>query len=97
MKSQVSCIDEDDCELCILAYYWWRTTAKFDECAKLKLDFPDVPILTPTLKLLREVERLALIAPDGLNKLRHKLLGYRSSDFWYLLEGSRMKILIFLR
>ncbi|XVF32850.1 hypothetical protein REPUB_Repub17cG0118100 [Reevesia pubescens] len=87
MKSQVSCVDEDDCESFRLAYCWWRTAAKFDECAKLKLDFPKVSILTPRLRLLRELERLALIAPDGLNELRHKLLGYRSGDFWVPTGG----------
>ncbi|XWS76619.1 hypothetical protein CRYUN_Cryun01aG0192400 [Craigia yunnanensis] len=87
MKSQVSFVDEDDCESCRLAYCWWRTAAKFDQCAKLKLDFPDVSHLTPRLRLLRELERLALIAPDGLNKLRHKLLGYRSGDYWVPTGG----------
>ncbi|PPS05030.1 hypothetical protein GOBAR_AA15633 [Gossypium barbadense] len=87
MKSQVAFTDEDDCESCTLAYCWWRTATKFDECAKLKLDFPDVSILTPRLRLLRELERLALIAPDGLNELRHKLLGYRSGDFWVPIGG----------
>ncbi|MBA0846414.1 hypothetical protein Goshw_001565 [Gossypium schwendimanii] len=87
MKSQVAFTDEDDCESCRLAYCWWRTATKFDECAKLKLDFPDVSILTPRLRLLRELERLALIAPDGLNELRHKLLGYRSGDFWVPIGG----------
>ncbi|XWS36133.1 hypothetical protein CRYUN_Cryun20dG0058400 [Craigia yunnanensis] len=87
MKSQLSCVDEDDCESCRLAYCWWRTAANFDECAKLKLDFPDVSILTPRLRLLRELERLALIAPDGLNEIRHKLLGYRSGDFWVPTGG----------
>ncbi|GMI69457.1 hypothetical protein HRI_000615000 [Hibiscus trionum] len=88
MKSQVSrVVDEDDCESCRLAYCWWRTAAKFDECVKLKLDFPKVSILTPRLRLLRELERLALIAPDGLNELRHKLIGYRSGDFWVPTGG----------
>ncbi|PPR99295.1 hypothetical protein GOBAR_AA21367 [Gossypium barbadense] len=80
MKSQVSCVDEDDCESCRLAYCWWRTAAEFDKCAKLKLGFPNVSILTPRLRLLRELERLALVAPDGLNELQHKLLEYRSSS-----------------
>ncbi|XP_039042967.1 uncharacterized protein LOC120182011 [Hibiscus syriacus] len=88
MKSRVSCVvDEDDCESCTLAYCWWQTAAKFDECLKLKLDFPNVSILTPRLRLLRELERLALIAPDGLNELRHKLIGYRSGDFWVPTGG----------
>lgn len=88
MKSQLSRVDdENDCESCSLAYFWWRTAAKFDECAKLKLDFPDVSILTPRLRLLRELERLAFIAPDGLNELRHKLLRYNSGDFWVPTGG----------
>ncbi|XVE73386.1 hypothetical protein DITRI_Ditri11bG0113900 [Diplodiscus trichospermus] len=87
MKSQASCVDEDDCESCRLAYCWWRSAAKFDECAKLKLVFPNVSSLTPRLKLLIELERLALIAPDGLNELRHKLFGYRSGDFWVPTGG----------
>ncbi|OMO82048.1 putative ATP binding protein [Corchorus olitorius] len=86
MKSQVSCVDEDDGES--LAYFWWKTAAKSDECAKLnKLDFPDVSILTPRLRLFRELERLAVIAPNGLNELRHKLIGYRSGDFWVPTGG----------
>ncbi|XP_016711861.1 uncharacterized protein [Gossypium hirsutum] len=87
MKSQVSCVDEDDCESCRLAYCWWRTAAEFDKCAKLKLGFPNVSILTPRLRLLRELERLALVAPDGLNELQHKLLEYRSGDFWVPTGG----------
>ncbi|GMJ01037.1 hypothetical protein HRI_003772900 [Hibiscus trionum] len=87
MKSQISFADEDGCESCSLPYCWWRAASKFQECAKLKLDFPDVSILTPRLRLFRELERMALIAPDGLNELRHKLLGYRSGDFWVPVGG----------
>ena len=50
MKSRVSCVDDEDCESCRLAYCWW-TAAKFDECAKLKLDYTDVSILS--FRLLR--------------------------------------------
>ncbi|XP_039008784.1 importin subunit alpha-like [Hibiscus syriacus] len=65
-----------------------RTAAKFDECAaKLKGDLPDASILTPGLTMLRELERLALTAPDELNEFRHKLLGYRSGDFWAPVGG----------
>ena len=87
MKKQVSCVEEDDGESCTMAYCWWRTAAKFDECVKLKLDFPDVSILTPRLRLLRELERLAVIAPEGLHELRRKLLGYCSGDFWVPTGG----------
>ncbi|MBA0670084.1 hypothetical protein Goklo_029501 [Gossypium klotzschianum] len=87
MKSRVSCVDEDDCDSCRLAYCWWRTAAEFDKCVKVKLGFPNVSILTPRLRLLRELERLALVAPDGLNELQHKLLEYRSGDFWVPTGG----------
>ncbi|KAK3194210.1 hypothetical protein Dsin_025520 [Dipteronia sinensis] len=87
MKSQLSCIEEDDYESSRRVNYWWRSAAKFDEYVKLKLDFPKVSSLTPRLRVLRELERLALIAPEGLNELRHKLLNYRSGDFWVPTGG----------
>lgn len=87
MKSQLSCgeVDEDDSSG--LVYCWWRSAAKFDECVKLKLDLPNISTLTPRLRVLREMERLALIAPEGLNELRHKFLNYRSGDFWIPIGG----------
>ncbi|KAK5818746.1 hypothetical protein PVK06_023690 [Gossypium arboreum] len=48
MKSQVAFTDKDDSESCISAYCWWLTVTKFDECAKLKLDFLDISILAPS-------------------------------------------------
>lgn len=37
--------------------------------------------------MLRELERLALVAHEGLSELRHKLLVYRSGDFWMPTGG----------
>ncbi|KAL9435590.1 hypothetical protein AB3S75_021794 [Citrus x aurantiifolia] len=87
MKSQLSCGEVDEYDPSGLVYCWWRSAAKFDECVKLKLDLPNVSTLTPRLRVLREMERLALIAPDGLNELRHKFLSYRSGDFWIPIGG----------
>lgn len=87
MKSQLSSCDEDEYYSSRMVCHWWRSSAKFDECVKLKLDIPDVSRLTPRLRVLREMERLALIAPEGLNELRHKLLNYSSGDFWVPTGG----------
>ena len=68
--------------------YWWRSMAKFDECGKLKLEAPqNLSKVTPRLKVLREMERLALVAPEGLDELRHKLFAYRSGDFYVPTGG----------
>lgn len=87
MKSQLSCGEVDEYDSSGLVYYWWRSAAKFDECVKLKLDLPSLSTLTPRLRVLREMERLALIAPAGLNELRHKFLNYRAGDFWIPTGG----------
>ncbi|KAI4301466.1 hypothetical protein L6164_034744 [Bauhinia variegata] len=88
MKRQLSSSDEEDYESSRMASFcWWRSDAKFDECVKLKLDLPNVSSLTLRLRLLRELERLALVAAEGLNELRHKLLLYRSGDFWVPAGG----------
>lgn len=89
MKNQLtsSCDDDDEFELSRMVHCWWRSATKFDECAKLKFDLPNISSLTPRLKVLRELERLALVAPDGLHELRHKLLSYRSGDFWVPIGG----------
>lgn len=86
MKNQVTCIDEEDSDS-ELVYCWWRAAANFDECASISHHLPDVSTLTPRLRLFREMERLALIAHDGINELRQKLLAYRSGDSWVPTGG----------
>ncbi|XP_058188279.1 uncharacterized protein LOC131304854 [Rhododendron vialii] len=67
---------------------WWRSAAKFEECAKLKSEVPpDLSKVTPRLKVLREMERLALVSLEGLDDLRHKLFSYRCGDFWVPTGG----------
>ncbi|XAR58396.1 hypothetical protein NMG60_11013780 [Bertholletia excelsa] len=68
---------------------WWRSAVKFDECARLKTEAPTElsKIVTPRVRVLRELERLALVAPEGLDELRHKLLAYRCGDLWVPTGG----------
>lgn len=72
-----------------LVHCWWRSALNFDECVKFKIGLPDVSRLTPRLRLLREMERLALVAADGhgLHELKHKLITYHSGDFWVPTGG----------
>ncbi|KAI3895582.1 hypothetical protein MKW98_025373 [Papaver atlanticum] len=86
--------DEDDNHSDILSssrssfHNWWRSAKEFDENGNLKLDYSNlITDLTPRLKVIREMERLALIATDGLDDLRHKLLSYKSGDFWLPTGG----------
>lgn len=88
MKNQLSLSEDDDYQSSIVAVYrWWRSAAKYDESLKRKLDIPNISGLTPRLKVLREMERLATVAVEGLDELRHKLLTYRSGDFWVPTGG----------
>lgn len=88
MKNQICSWDEDDYDSSKLASYcWWRSAARFDECAKFKFDPPNISGLTPRLRVLRELERLALVAHEGLNELRQKLFMYTCGDFWMPTGG----------
>ncbi|XP_009615644.1 uncharacterized protein [Nicotiana tomentosiformis] len=80
--------DEDNqSELPKTAIWWWRTPQDFDENGHLKVDISNLSNLTPRLKLLREMERLALISSEGIEDLRHKLITYRCGDFWLPVGG----------
>ncbi|EEF47309.1 uncharacterized protein LOC8265163 [Ricinus communis] len=87
MKNQLSSSDEDDYPPSRMLYCWWRSTAKFEECARLKLGLPNISSLTPRIRVLRELERLALISHEGLNELRYKLQMYKSGDYWVPTGG----------
>ncbi|KAH7836377.1 hypothetical protein Vadar_000517 [Vaccinium darrowii] len=73
---------------------WWRSAAKFDECANLGIQ--NLSKVTPRLKVLREMERLALVALEGLDELRQKLFNYRCGDFWVPTGGIKKEEMIFL-
>ncbi|XP_060212691.1 uncharacterized protein LOC132640210 [Lycium barbarum] len=84
----ISFSDEEQSELLPkTANLWWRTPQDFDENGHLKVDISDLSKLTPRLKVLREMERLAFISTEGLDDLRHKLIAYRSGDFWLPVGG----------
>ncbi|XP_058077052.1 uncharacterized protein LOC131225528 [Magnolia sinica] len=70
-------------------FCWWRSAEEFDggDNVRLKIDVSNVSNLTPRIKILRELERLALIAPEALYDLRHKLTTYKSGDFWLPTGG----------
>lgn len=72
------------------SFCWWRSAEEFDEEGELKVEPSTVSELTPRLKLLREMERLARLAPEALDELRHKLASYRAGDL-YLPTGGMMK------
>ncbi|KAF5745899.1 hypothetical protein HS088_TW06G00064 [Tripterygium wilfordii] len=89
MKSQISFSDEEEFVSSKMVCCWWRSAARFEEFVKQKLEPPGISGLTPRTRVLREMERLALIADDGLNEVRHKLVGYASGDFWVPIGGIR--------
>lgn len=69
-------------------FCWWRSCATSEELSNLKVtNVCDVGGLTPRLKVMRELERLALVASDGLDDLRHRLVAYRAGDLWVPMGG----------
>ncbi|EYU43999.1 hypothetical protein MIMGU_mgv1a008330mg [Erythranthe guttata] len=87
MKNHLFSSDEEQNGGRRSAYSWWRTADEFDENGHFKIDVSEFSNLTPRYKILREMERLAFIATDGLDDLRHKLLSYRAGDFWLPIGG----------
>ncbi|KAB5569495.1 hypothetical protein DKX38_003288 [Salix brachista] len=61
--------------------------AKFDELVRIKSDLPEIACLAPRVRVPRQLERLALIAQEGLDEVRYKLQMYRSGDFWVPTGG----------
>ncbi|CAK9145626.1 unnamed protein product [Ilex paraguariensis] len=87
MKNQLFSSDEDQTESLNSPFCWWRSAPEVNENGHFNVDISDLSNLTPRLKVLREMERLALIAPEGLVDLRHKLINYRSGDLWLPVGG----------
>lgn len=74
---------EESTEFC-----WWRSCATAEEISNLKVnDVSDVGCLTPRLKVMRELERLSMVASEGIDDLRHRLVAYRSGDLWVPMGG----------
>lgn len=63
------------------------SSEEFDEKGHLKIDLSDISNLTPRLKLLLEMERLALIAPGSLGDMRHRLMSYSPDDLYIPTGG----------
>ncbi|CAI9776204.1 unnamed protein product [Fraxinus pennsylvanica] len=87
MRKYLSFSDEDQNGLQKSAICWWRMPEEFDENGHFKIGISDFSNLTPRFKVLREMERLAFVAVEGLEDLRHKLISYRSGDFWLPVGG----------
>ncbi|KAH6769623.1 hypothetical protein C2S52_014426 [Perilla frutescens var. hirtella] len=87
MKNRSFLQDEDQNGVPKPAFCWWRTLEEFDENGNFKVEISDVSSLTPRVKVLREMERLALVSVEGLDDFRHKLLSYRAGDFWLPVGG----------
>ncbi|CAN6561611.1 unnamed protein product [Malus baccata var. baccata] len=83
-------------------YYWWRWAAEFDHVKKMQMKLDHERLIFPgggrasshftaaaRMRVVRELERLALVSThqEGVNELRHKLLMYRSGDFWIPTGG----------
>nr|GLL43846.1 uncharacterized protein LOC109175267 [Ipomoea trifida] len=88
MRSQLSLSDEDQSEHPKTAAWWWRTLPEFDDNGQFKEDISAAAGgLSPRLKLLREMQRLAFISMEGLDLLRHKLTSYKAGDLWVPVGG----------
>lgn len=87
MSSGFSYSDDHQCELSKSLSCRWRAAEEFDENGHLKVELSDLSKLTQRLKLLREMERLAFLASEGLGDLHHKLITYRSGNFWLPVGG----------
>lgn len=87
MRNQAYLNQEDETDSSSPAFCWWRSVSEFKDSCQLSVDLSKLSNLTPRLKVLREMERLALVANEGLDDLRHKLLSYRSGDLWLPTGG----------
>ncbi|KAM0948492.1 putative P-loop containing nucleoside triphosphate hydrolase [Dioscorea sansibarensis] len=73
--------ESDDPDAAFSRFYWWRSLQDPDGSAA-----PSPP--TPArLRVVKELERLALVAHESLDELRHRLLGYRAGDLWFPAGG----------
>ncbi|MQM15669.1 hypothetical protein Taro_048618 [Colocasia esculenta] len=76
----------------LFCYWWWRLAPEFDERGRpdrrlYPSTVEEVSALTPRLRVLKEMERLAAVAQDSLDELRHRLFSYRSGDMWVPAGG----------
>ncbi|KAG1365275.1 hypothetical protein COCNU_12G002750 [Cocos nucifera] len=68
--------------------YWWRSLPEFDAGGRAEVFSSRASGgLTPRLRVVKELERLAVLAHESLDDLRHKLLTYRAGDLWFPAGG----------
>nr|XP_010914514.1 uncharacterized protein LOC105039897 isoform X2 [Elaeis guineensis] len=80
--------DEDRRKDLVSSVYWWRSLAEFDDRGRPEAFSSTASAgLTPRLRVVRELERLAVLAHESLDNLRHKLLTYRAGDLWFPAGG----------
>lgn len=87
MKNGLFSSDEDQNGMPKSSFHWWRALEEFDENGNFKVKISDISNLTPRIKVLREMERLAFVAVEGFDDFRHKLLSYRAGDLWLPVGG----------
>ncbi|XP_057785605.1 uncharacterized protein LOC131003142 [Salvia miltiorrhiza] len=87
MKNNLFLSDEDQNGMprSSSAFYWWKGLEEFDENGNFKVDINSD--LTPRIRVLREMERLAFVSVEGFDDFRHKLLSYRAGDLWVPVGG----------
>ncbi|XP_057964316.1 uncharacterized protein LOC131155298 [Malania oleifera] len=87
-------LEDDDYEASRWA--WWRSPANFDvvDCDphlnkldQLLSSAAAATAASPRARVVREMERLALVAPEALGDFRHRLSAYCPGDFWVPTGG----------
>ncbi|OWM88082.1 hypothetical protein CDL15_Pgr016655 [Punica granatum] len=90
--------EDDDTDLTTSPFCWWRSLEELSSGKwsrqGLTPDHGSLLGLTSRLRVLREMERLALVAPKGLDELRHKLMVYRAGDLWLPTGGVRKEDMV---
>ncbi|XP_024985763.1 uncharacterized protein LOC112521248 isoform X2 [Cynara cardunculus var. scolymus] len=61
-------------------FYWWKSIPEFNSLNGSQNS-------SSIFKVLREMERLCWISEDGVDDLKHKLMIYKSGDFWLPIGG----------
>ena len=79
-------VDGDGCSTSSISSncYWWRMLPEFSACHGR---LPRFSAANARLRVLKELERLALIAGESLDDLRHRLCTYQAGDFWFPAGG----------
>ncbi|KAI7749745.1 hypothetical protein M8C21_015600 [Ambrosia artemisiifolia] len=67
-------------------FCWWKSIPELSS-HDASLKPPSSSSSSSMMKLLREMERLSLISEHGVDDLKHKLMIYKSGDFWVPIGG----------